>query len=583
MTERYCVLLCPIVISGACLLGCSSDESANQSATATTPRNAAANSNDSDAADSGLLVDVTDRLGITPPKGDWPDGDYMTPEITPGGVAVLDFDGDGRLDLYQVNHCAAGSFTAPAPNRLFRQKEDGTFEEVPDAAGLNDPGYGHGVAVGDIDNDGDPDVLLTNYGPNALYINEGGRYANHTAEAGIEGDHWSSSAGFLDYDRDGDLDLYIVNFAVFDPDRRCVVGDDPNDLDYCGPHLFDGLVDTLYRNNGDGTFTDVTEQANIILPGRGWGLACGDVTGDGWCDVYVANDEEPAQLWVNQQDGTFEEEAVFRGCAYNMAGRVEAGMGVAIADVDGDQRMDLFKTHLGGETNTLYLSDGSDELYSDETARSTMGSVDRPYTGWGCGFVDFDHDGLLDMAVANGRVSKGVPQPSSQLSPFWSRFAEPNLLFKGEPGGRFVNISDQAGRFGSEPLSSRGMAFADLDNDGDLDLAVQQLDNELRVYRNDAPQPGTHWLIVRAMTGQRDAYGARVIATAGDRKWVRLAHPTSSYLASNDPRAHFGLGSAQSIDQLIIEWPSGQRETFAVPGVDRVITVKEGEGQPVDG
>ncbi len=527
-----------------------------------------------------LFTDVTTALGFEIPSAPWPDGKFLTPEITPGGVAVFDYDGDGRCDIYQVCHCAAGSFTEPAPNRLFRQQSDGTFHEVPGAAGLDDPGFGHGVAVGDTDNDGDLDVYVANYGPDAFYRNEGnGRFVNATQSAGIRDDNWSSSAGFLDYDRDGFLDLYVVNFAIFDDKRKCVVGDDPNDLDYCGPHEFDGLLDTLYHNNGDGTFTDVTTKAGIVNPGRGWGLACADVTGDGWCDVYVANDEEPAQLWVNQQDGTFDDEAVLRGCAYNAAGRVEAGMGVGIADVDGDQRLDLFKTHISGETNTIYLSEGSAELFMDRSTVAGMGNVDRPYTGWGCGFFDFDHDGDLDVAVANGRVSRGVPHAKAQLGKFWNRFAEPNLLFSGIGGGRFENDSSRAGTFGSEPLVSRGMAFTDLDDDGDIDLVVQHLDNSLRVYRNNAPSEGAHWLIVRTMTGPRDAYGAKVTIGAGGQRILRLAHPTYSYLASNDPRAHFGLGEIDQIDSLEVAWPSGRRERFKPPSVDHVMTVTEGEGQ----
>ncbi|MCA9237967.1 MAG: VCBS repeat-containing protein, partial [Planctomycetales bacterium] len=304
-----------------------------------------------------------------------------------------------------------------------------------------------------------------------------------------------------DVDGDGDLDLYVVNFATFDPNRKCGAGDDAADPDYCGPHVFDGLLDTLWRNNGDGTFSDVTEEAGIEFPGRGWGLACADVTGDGWSDVYVANDEEPAQLWVNQGDGTFEEEAVLRGCAYNGAGRVEAGMGVAISDVDADGKFDLFKTHIGGETNTLYLSGGAADLFTDRTASVRMGAVDRPYTGWGCGFFDYDHDGDLDMAVANGRVSKGVPQPISPLGPFWSRFAERNLLFRGDGKGSFENVSARAGAFANEPLVSRGMAFGDLDGDGDLEVVAAALDRHVYAWHHDgSPVSGFPVLVVDPAT-----------------------------------------------------------------------------------
>jgi len=525
-----------------------------------------------------LLTDVTLAIGIRNPIGPWPDGQYMTPEITPGGVALLDYDNDGRLDIYQVCHCPPGSFSEPAPNRLYRQQPDGSFVEVAGAAGLDDPGFGHGVAVGDTDNDGDLDVYVTNYGPDAFFINNGdGTYRNATSAAGFSGDHWSSSAAFLDYDRDGDLDLYVVRFARFDPRKICKGQADDSERDYCGPHMFDGELDALYRNNGDGTFSDVTRAAGITAPGRGWGIVCADLTGDGWIDVYIANDEEPAQLWVNGGDGTFADEAVIRNVAFNGHGRVEAGMGVAAGDVSGDGLLDLLKTHITSETNTLFVA-VEEGLYVDETANAGMAAVDRPFTGWGCGLVDFDHDGDLDAAVVNGRVSRGQVLPGANLSPFWNRFAEPKFLFANEGRGRFTDVSGQTGQFGSRLEVSRGLAMGDLDDDGDVDFVVNNLDNTLRVYRNDAPAAGAHWLKVRAMVGKRDAYGAELSLVAGGRKLVRVAHPAYSFLSSNDPSVHFGLGAANDVRSLEITWPDGAREQFEVPGVDRQLVLRQGGG-----
>jgi hypothetical protein len=528
----------------------------------------------------GLFTDVTASLGFAQPSDAWPDGQFMTPEITAGGIALFDYDGDGLLDIYQVCHGPAGSFTKPAPNRLFRQLPGGTFAEVENAAGLDDPGYGHGVAVGDYDNDGDLDVCVTNYGPNAFYVNNGdGTFRNATDVVGLSCDQWSSSAGFFDYDRDGFLDLYIVNFATFDPQRECGDPKNPALRDFCGPHVFQGVTDVLYHNNGDGTLTDVSQDAGITQPGRGWGLACADFTGDGWCDVYIANDEEPAQLWVNQKNGTFEDEAVFRLCAFNAVGRVEAGMGLALGDVDDDGRLDLLKTHFAGETNALYLSAQSDDFFTDATAQAGMAAVDRPYTGWGCGFIDFDHDQDLDLAIANGRVTRGPIHSGADFGPFWNQFAEPSLLFENIGAARFQNVSQRGAQFGKQPLLARGMAFGDIDRDGDLDIVVQNLDNTLRVYRNDAPPRDSHWLLVRAMSGKRDAYGAMISLDAAGTRLTRLAHPTYSFLASNDPRAHFGLGDADRVDTIDVLWPSGRKERFAIGSVDREVVVHEGSGE----
>ena len=544
----------------------------------------------SDATDkAGYFRDVTARVGI-PISGElWPAGKYLTPEITPGGVALLDYDNDRDLDIYQICHGPPAlppkAFNIPAPNRLFRQ-DDGKFFEVPDAAGLNDAGYGHGAAVGDVDNDGDVDVFVTNYGPDALYLNDGtGNFERAADSAVATADSWSSAASFLDYDRDGDLDLFVVHFAEFDAGKRCqsnLEGDEP---DYCGPHTFPGLRDTLYENDGSGNFTDVSRKAGIDVPARGWGVLCGDLTGDGWADIYVANDEEPNQLWVNGGDGTFFDEAVLRGLAFNGQGRVEASMGVTWGDLDHDGRLDLFMTHVTSETNTLYTSGGSPdgESYADRSIASGMSGIDLPYTGWGCAMFDVDHDGDLDLAVANGRVAKGAVRPEAKLGKFWNRYAEPNLLFLNSGQGRFTAATESEDDFSKGLEVTRGLAVGDLDEDGDLDLVTDSIGNQLRVFRNDAPDADTHWLAVKATTGKRTAIDAKVTLAISERdKRVALVQPSYSYLASNDPRVHFGLGTIDDVESLEIQWPDGTRERFPVTGVDRVVEVIQGEGEPVE-
>ncbi|MEM8679969.1 MAG: CRTAC1 family protein, partial [Planctomycetota bacterium] len=512
---------------------------------------------------SGLLVEVTAQMGLPDDEAAWPDGEYFTPEITPGGVALFDFDQDGDLDIYQVCHGEPGpmphAFSKPAPNRLFEQR-DGQFVEVEAAAGLNDPGFGHGASIGDVDGDGDLDVFVTNFGPNVLYLNQGDGTFVQAQDSGTEGDDWSSASAFFDYDRDGDLDLMVVHFATFEVTKRCGSALDENEQDYCGPHLFQGLRDQLFRNDGEGKFTDVSDAVGITAPARGWGVLATDLTMDGWPDIYVCNDEEPNQLWVNQGDGTFLDEAVFRGAAFNGFGRVEASMGVALGDANGDGSLDLFMTHVTSETNTLYTL--SDDIYTDFSSQAGTAAVDLPYTGWGCGFLDLDHDGDLDLAVANGRVAVGVVYPESNHGPFWDRYAEPNLLFLNSGDGTFVDVASDAGTFASRPEVTRGMAFGDLDQDGDVDIVTNDIANRLRVYRNDAPPAGHHWLQILARAGNRVDVGATIIVVCGDQPFVRPVLRSYSYLASNDPWTHFGLGPADQVDEILVQWSDGTREQF---------------------
>ena len=432
-----------------------------------------------------------------------------------------------------------------------------------------------GATVGDTDNDGDLDVYVTNIGHDAFYRNNGdGTFVDATVAAGFTGDHWSSSAAFFDYDRDGDLDLYVVHYLLFDSGITCRSRNDR--LVYCGPQSFEGVPDTLYRNNGDGSFSDVTSAASITSPGKGLGVVCADLTEDGWIDIYVANDQEANHLWVNNGDGTFSDEAVMRGVAFNAYGEAEASMGVTVGDVNGDGRLDLFMTHLRDETNTLYTATEYG-IFVDTSEASGLAAVDRGYTGFGCGFFDYDNDGDLDLALVNGSVRRGSKFPGAKVGEFWNLYAEPNLLFQNDGGGNFTHISSLAGAFANQVEVSRGLAFGDADLDGDIDLVVGNL-NGMRVFRNDAPPPSNHWLRVRAMDGNRDAIGAEVTVATAEAEFVRLVLPGYSYLGSSQLRAHFGLGATEIVESIEIVWPDGSRERFKPLGVDRELTLRKGSG-----
>lgn len=522
----------------------------------------------------------TRELGLPVASGDRPDGAFFTPEIMQGGVGLFDADLDGALDLLHVRIPPPGAPERTITNRLY-QAENGRFRDVTDASGITAEGYGQGLAIGDTDNDGDPDVYVTNYGPDVFYVNQGGgRFANATAQAGFADEWWGTSAAFADYDADGFLDLYVANYLRYEPGKRCT---DPSDRrEYCGPRSFNGAPDLLYRNDGDGTFTERTNEAGIVLPqqwarGTGLGVVFTDLTNDGWPDVFVANDAQANQLWVNRGDGTFSDEAILRGVALDRNGRTEANMGIGVGDVNGDGLLDLFVTHLWEEYNRLWIGTKG-PLFRDFTIESQLPRAGTEQTGFGCGLFDFDHDGDLDLAVANGAVRRRPPIPGGPRG-MWASYAEPNQLFVNDGQARFAQEDGGAGPFASQIEVSRGLAFGDLDEDGDVDMVLSNIDNSLRVYRNRAPKEGRHWLIVRALTGKRDAIGAHLWLRAGEREFRGLVLPGSSYCSSNDPRAHFGLGPIASLDELVVQWPDRQRERFAVPGVDRVLTVRQGEGR----
>ncbi len=530
-----------------------------------------------------LFTEVTSALGFAQTEEPWPAGTHALPEIIGSGVALFDYDNDTALDVLHIRFPPPGSTDVPVPNRLFRQQSDGTFIDVTEAAGIGDAGYGQGVAIGDVDNDGDPDVYVTNYGPDAFYRNNGdGTFS--LVEVGTLNEAWGTSATFGDYDRDGYLDLYVANYVQYDPASVC--RGKHSAPDYCNPQVFDAAPDRLFQNRGDGTFIDVTQETGIAaMPGRGLGVVCLDLTGDGWVDFYVANDGEANQLWVNQTDGTFAEEAIVRGLAFNTYGQPEGSMGIAVGDVNGDMRVDLFATHLSGETNTLYTASPY-AVFVDITEVAGFAGRDLLFTGFGCGFLDFDNDTDLDIALVNGRVKRGAILEGANVGEFWNFYAEPNLLFQNSEIGHektagsltFNDVSSRAPDFTEQIEVSRGMAFGDIDRDGDVDMLVSSLDNRIRLFRNDTPTSENRWLFVRAITQNRDALGAQVTLRAGSRALMGYVLPGTSYLSSNAPIVHFGLGIIDAVDAIEVSWTDGSREKFPGTAANRHVTVHHGKG-----
>ncbi len=527
--------------------------------------------------------DVTAEVGLDFTHDAGPaDGRYFLPQVIGSGAALFDCDGDGRLDILLLQNAGPNSKTT---HRLFRQTPDGRFADISRGSGLDVAGHGMGVAVGDVNNDGRPDVVITEYRGLRLFLNEGGgRFREVTREAGLDSPLWGTSASFLDYDRDGWLDLVVVNYVDYDPALSCA--DPGGRREFCHPNNFRPSTVKLYRNRGrpgSVAFEDVTLAAGLgRWPGPGLGVACADFTGDGWPDILVANDAKANHLFVNRRDGTFQEEALARGLAYNGGGSPQGNMGIALADVDGDGALDVFITHLTEEQNTLWLQRplGS---FQDRTLPARLGSARWRGTGFGTVLADFDRDGWPDLAVANGRVARrpGVaPRPSGA---FWDDYAERNQLFMNEGNGRFRDVSPANPDFTATPRVARGLAAGDLDGDGAIDLLVTSVAGPAKVYRNVAPNRG-HWLLVQAIdpTLKRDAYGAVVTVEAGGRRWVNAVLPGQSYLCSNDPRVHFGLGAAGRVDRIRVVWPDGRAETFPGGAADRVIVLRRGDGQPAD-
>ena len=499
------------------------------------------------------------------------------PQSMGNGAALIDFDQDGRLDLYLLN---GGGPASTSVNRLWHQEADGRFRDVSAGSGVDVAGFGSGVAVGDVTNDGLPDLFVSEYGGLRLFVNDGGgRFHDATADSGLAGRGWGSSSSFVDYDRDGWLDLVVANYVVYDAGSICYAHDGTRD--FCAPAEFPSASATLFRNTGRGPtphFEDVSAASGLAaLPGAGLGVLCADFDGDGWDDIFVANDQQPNRLWINRHDGTFVDEAVLRGVALTVIGATAANMGVAWGDVDADGLSDLFVTHLEMETHTLWKQ-GPRGAFLDQSAAAGLVGAERS-TGFGTVLADFDLDGDLDLAWVNGRVFSGPPAPAGTVPPFWLRYAQPNSLAENDGTGRFRSVAATNGAFCGRPNVARPLCAGDIDNDGDVDLVAGTTAGRVLLLENVAPRHG-HWLTVRAIDPalQRDAIGAVVTVTAGGKTWQRHLQPGSSYLSSHDPRAHFGIGETETIDALEVLWPDGTRERFPGGNADRALVVRRGEG-----
>ncbi len=491
---------------------------------------------------------------------------FWYPEIVASGVLLLDYDGDRLLDVYLVQggEIAAGG-DSPG-NRLYRNLGDFRFQDATESAGVGDRGYGIGGTVADYDGDGDTDFYVTNLGANVLYRNEGnGQFTDVTTDAGVGDADWSASSVFFDADRDGDLDLYVVDYLRWSiaADVECFSASGRRV--YCNPNNFQApLPDVLYRNDGDGRFTDISAEAGIHQArGNGLGVVAGDFGGDDRIDLYVANDGMANQLWINQGGLKFVDEGLSSGTAFNAVGEAEAGMGVAATDVDHDGDLDLFVSHLREETNTFYVREQGG-FFEDITNRTGLGSTSYEFTGFGLGIIDFDHDGLLDIYLANGRV--GYWEPINDPEDI---YAESNQLFRGVDVLRFEEVAPRGGTARPIVETSRAAAFGDLDNDGAVDVVVNNLDAKVTVLRNTVGSRG-HWVqfAVRGRDGRYDLHARVRIDAGGVSRWRRVER-AYSYCGSNDPRVHCGLGAAAVVDMVTVYWTDGATSEFGPFEVDQ--------------
>jgi enediyne biosynthesis protein E4 len=527
-----------------------------------------------------VFVDVAAKAGITlhVMSGDPQEKKFLIESIG-GGLAVIDYNNDGLMDLYVVNGSTIRDARAekqPFRSALYRNNGNGTFTDVTLAARVPNPAWGMGAVAADLNGDGWQDLYVVNFGPNVLYLNNGdGAFRDATKQAGVGDRRWSTAAAAADYDRDGDLDLFVTNYIDYDLNNLPAEGKFCSYLKMpvsCGPRGLKGAGDTLYRNNGDGTFTDVSKQAGVSDPEGYYGLATawGDFDNDGDPDLFVANDATPNYLYRNNSDRTFTNVAIEAGVAFGDDGREQSCMGVEFEDLDNDEWLDLMVTNFSEDNNTLYRNTGKG-YFRDDSARAALVADSWRDLSWGVGFIDFNNDGWKDVFIANGHIYPQVDRTSTGLT-----YRQANKLYMNSGAPKLINANAQAGSAWKTRKSYRGAAFADFNNDGQMDVAVSALDDAPTLLMNEGIR-ANHWIFIK-LEGKgrnRDGIGARVKIKAGGKTQIREVKAGGSYASSSDLRAHFGLATSTRIEELSVLWPSGQQQVLTDVPVDRIVKVRE--------